>query len=220
MEISKSTLTFLSQLAKNNTKEWFDANRNTYQTARAEFINFVDEWINEFSKTDIGLKQIEAKNCIFRINKDIRFSKDKTPYKTNFGAYLSKGGKKSIYAGYYLHIEPKNCFFATGIYVPMPNELAKVRQEIDYNFEEFKAIILNKKFKATLGNIEEDGKLKKAPKGYDDNNEAIEYLKLKSFLFSKNFDDNEVYNNNFSQQLIELSKLSKPLVDFFNRALD
>ena len=144
--LETSTIQFLKQLEKNNNKEWFDANRKKYETAKAEFAIFVQQVIDEFSKTDTTLASLKAKDCLFRINRDVRFAKDKSPYKTNIGAYFNAGGKKSMTAGYYLHIQPGKSFIGGGMYQPEAAALKKVRQEIDYNFDELKKIVGNKKF--------------------------------------------------------------------------
>lgn len=218
--INKDILFFLAQLSKNNNKEWFDKNRKDYQNLRTEFLVFIQQWITELSHFDAEIENIEAKNCIFRINRDIRFSNNKQPYKTNFGAYISKGGKKSNYGGYYLHLEPNNCFFGAGIYDTEPTELAKIRQEIDYNFMEFKTIIENQQFQKTFDTLNTENKLKKAPKGYDESNEAIEYLKLKNFIIGTRIEDKMICSPNFNQYLVELSKQSIPFIRFLNQALD
>lgn len=218
--ISKTTLNFLKDLKNNNNKEWFDEHRSIYQNARIELIETVQNWIKLFSSYDSEIALLEPKNCIFRINKDVRFSKDKSPYKTNLGAYLSKGGKAGNYGGYYLHIEPNNCFFGAGIYAPQTENLAKIRQEIDYDFKAFKHIIEDKKFKNTFGLIEAENKLKKAPKGYEDSNEAIEYLKLKNFIVGTKIDDKMINNSELITHLTALAKQAKPFVSFLNQALD
>ena len=218
--ISKNILIFLQNLAANNTKEWFDNNRIVYQHSRTEFLDFIQCWIKELSLYDNEIATLEPKNCIFRINRDVRFSKDKAPYKTNFGAYLSKGGKKGNYGGYYLHIEPDNCFFGAGIYALEPSDLAKIRQEIDYNFKDFWQILNDKKFKVTFGSIDTENKLKKAPKGYDDNNEAIEFIKLKNFIIGTKIDNNIISTPELLQHLVTLSKQAIPFIRFLNQALD
>src|SRR5215471_19279536 len=139
--LQTSTLQFLKQLAKNNTKEWFDANRKKYDAAKADHMQSVQKIIDKFCKTDTTLSSLTAKDCLFRINRDIRFSKDKSPYKTNFGASINAGGKKRVQAGYYIHVAPGQNFVGGGIYMPTPEELKKVRQEIDYNFDDFKKLI-------------------------------------------------------------------------------
>ncbi|HEY6954396.1 MAG TPA: DUF2461 domain-containing protein, partial [Flavisolibacter sp.] len=165
--IEPQTLKFLSQLKKNNNKPWFDAHRAQYEAARIDFTNFIQLVIDALQKTDTTITGITAKDSQFRINRDIRFSKDKRPYKENFGAFIARGGKKSIYAGYYFHLAPGNSFAGGGLWQPEPANLKKVRQEIDYNWEEFQSIVKNKTFKKTFGDLYkgEDMSLKRMPKG-------------------------------------------------------
>src|SRR4026207_2423805 len=147
--LQSSTLKFLKDLKKNNNKPWFDANRERYEEAKADFANFIQQVIDVHSKKDKTLASLKAKDCMFRINRDVRFSKDKSPYKTNFGASINKGGKKAFgSAGYYFHLEPGGSFTGGGLYGPAPEELKKTRQEIDYNFTDFKKIIHSKKFRS------------------------------------------------------------------------
>src|SRR5215813_10747738 len=140
------TLKFLKELKKNNNKTWFDAHRKQYEAARNDFENFIQSVLDKHAKNDTDLKELTAKKCMFRINRDIRFSKDKSPYKTNFGASMDKGGKKSGLAGYYFHLEPGKSFVGGGIWMPQPDALKKVRQEIDYCLDEFKKIITARRF--------------------------------------------------------------------------
>ena len=134
--LQPATLTFLKGLKKNNNKPWFDANRKKYEASKADFISFVDNTISAITKFDPAVSSLKAKDCIFRINRDIRFSKDKSPYKSNMGAYINPGGKKINTPGYYFHCEPGQSFAAGGLYIPEPGVLAKIRQEIDYSFAE------------------------------------------------------------------------------------
>src|SRR5512133_1226489 len=131
--IKKTTLAFLSELARNNNREWFKANEKLYREAKGNFEAFIQDVINEIIVFDPIMKGIEVKNCVFRINRDIRFSNDKSPYKTNMGAFMVKGGKKNgdKYAGYYFHIEPGKSMLAGGAYVPPANWLAAIREKID-----------------------------------------------------------------------------------------
>ncbi|MGZ5134058.1 MAG: DUF2461 domain-containing protein, partial [Flavitalea sp.] len=135
--LQQSTLTFLKGLAKNNDKSWFESHRKQYEQAKQDFEGFIKIILEKHCKKDEDLKDLEAKKCTFRINRDIRFSKDKSPYKSNFGASMDRGGKKSIYAGYYFHLEPGKSFAGGGLWMPMAPEMKKVRQEIDYCFDEF-----------------------------------------------------------------------------------
>lgn len=218
--LTNDTLKFLKELKKNNNKPWFESNRKRYENAQNEIKSFVADWIKLFGKTEPEIALLDPKKCIFRINRDVRFSVNKDPYKHNLGAYLNKGGKSSNTAGYYLHIEPGNCFFGAGNYMPQPDELAKIRQEIDYNFSGFKKIISSKKFKENFGDLNEDNKLKRPPKGYDEENAAIDFLKLKGFTVFKKLKDNELTSSNFMKTAIELSTTVKPFIDFLNTATD
>lgn len=221
--LQKSTLTFLETLKKNNVKEWFDANRKSYETAKADFIQLLDEVLKVHSKKDDDIAMFAAKDGVFRINRDIRFSKDKTPYKSNLAAGFARGGKKSIYAGYYIHIEPgNNSLIGGGIWGPDADVLKKVRQEIDYSFAEFSKIIHNKSFQKIYGDLHKDKEilLSRPPKGYDENNKAIEYLKLKSFIGMKSFRDTELTDKNVVQNITEALSALQPLLHFLNAAIE
>lgn len=183
--LQTSTIKFLKDLKKNNNKPWFDKNRKAYEAAKADFAGFIQHIIDQHGKKDRSIKSLLAKDCMFRINRDIRFSKDKSPYKTNFGASINKGGKSAWNsAGYYFHLEPGSCFTGGGIYMPEPDTLKKVRQEIDYNVAGFKKIITGKKFKSVYGDLDKSAEflLSRVPKGYDPGNPAAEYLRLKSYI--------------------------------------
>ncbi len=217
------TIKFLQDLRKNNNKEWLEANRSSYIQGKDDFENFISTLIGETWKFDAGIKGQEAKKATFRLNRDIRFSNDKTPYKTNMGASINRGGKKSIFAGYYFHLEPGGASFAGGgLWMPEAAELKKIRQEIDYSFDEFKKIINNKDFKKHYGkfDIEEGMKLVNIPKGYDKDNPAAEYLKHKSFVASKPFSDKELSSRDLKTKTIAAFKALKPLIDFLNRAME
>ncbi|MFN0274810.1 MAG: DUF2461 domain-containing protein [Chitinophagales bacterium] len=206
-------------MKNNNNKEWFEKNRKTYENAKANFLDFITEFIHQLEKIDPSVKGIDPKKAIFRINRDIRFSKDKSPYKSNMGASVSKGGKLASSAGYYFHIEPGKSFSGGGSYQPMPPQLQAIRQEIDYNFKTFKKIISDKNFKKYFGDIEEIEKLKTLPKGYTADNPAIEYLKHKSFIVSKNYTDKEITSPSFIKELLQSCKTMYPLLSFLNKAM-
>src|SRR5687767_9545204 len=167
--LQPATLKFLGDLKKNNNKPWFDSHRKEYDAARSDFEKLIGSILDLHSKNDPDLKGLIAKQCMFRINRDIRFSKDKSPYKTNFGASMDRGGKKSIYAGYYFHFEPGSSFIGGGLWMPMPNELKKVRQEIDYCFDELDKIVQNKKFVSVYKELYrgDDVSLTKVPHGFE-----------------------------------------------------
>ena len=220
--LQPSTIKFLKDLKKNNNKSWFDKNRKVYETAKADFAAFIQAVIDQHSKKDPSIKNLIAKDCMFRINRDIRFSKDKSPYKSNFGASINKGGRKAMNsAGYYFHLEPGNCFAGGGIYMPMPDELKKIRQEIDYNFSDFKKIISAKNFKSVFGDLDKSAEfsLSRVPKGYLPDNPAAEYLKLKSYIAMIRIKDTDLTSKNLERKVVEAFKSLHPLIVFINDSL-
>ena len=219
--LESSTLKFLKDLKKNNNKPWFDTHRKQYETARNDFENFIQSVLDKQGKNDPDLKGLAAKKCLFRINRDIRFSKDKSPYKTNFGASMDKGGKKSGFAGYYFHLEPGKSFLGGGLWMPPADTLKKVRQEIDYCFDEFKKIVSSKKFKTIYGELYtgEGVQLSKVPQGFEKNNPATEYLKFKSWLVLTDISDAELTSKNLVAKTVDAFCLMQPLVKFLNRPL-
>lgn len=219
--ITKNIIRFLTSIKKNNNKAWLDANRSLYDTSKEEFITEVGEIIKGIAAFDNAFINLTPKDCIFRLNRDVRFSKEKHPYKTNYAAYFNPAGKKGDGAGYYVHIEPGKSFAATGLWQPPPEHLAKIRQEIDYNLDEWKKILNDKKFKQAFNNsfVMSDS-LVRAPKGYEESNPGIEYLKMKNFVVSRSFTDAELQDKNFTKTLVKTFELGKPMMDFINRALD
>ena len=220
--LQTSTLKFLKELQKNNNKPWFDSHRNLYEAAKNDFAGFIQRLIDTYGKKDPSIKNLVAKDCMFRINRDIRFSKDKTPYKNNFGASINKGGKQSISSGgYYFHLQPGHSFTGGGIWMPEPDNLKKIRQEIDYNLKEFKKIIGSKKFKTVYGDLSQDAeyKLSRVPKGYEPNNPAAEYLKLKSLVSMISLKDTDITSKDLLKKTVIAFETLKPLLDFVNHAL-
>jgi uncharacterized protein (TIGR02453 family) len=213
----KHLLDFLSRLAKHNNKEWFDANKKEYDSLRKEWIGFVGDSIQAVSTFDQSILNLDPKKCIFRINRDIRFSKDKSPYKNNFGMSLNPAGKGQDFCGYYLHIQPGNCFIAGGAYMPSPEKLAAIRQEIDYNFDRFQNIVTAKSFKSLFSKLGGDT-LVRPPKGYEADNPAITYLKHKGFIAQQPLADKVLSDPGFLKQLVKTTQAIKPLVDFLNEA--
>ena len=220
--LQTSTLKFLKDLKKNNNKSWFDANRKRYDEAKKDFELFIQQVIDLHGKKDKTISSLKAKECLFRINRDIRFSKDKTPYKTNFGASINKGGKKAFStAGYYFHLEPGEAFVGGGIYQPMPEELRKVRQEIDYNFKEFKNIIGSKKFKSVYGDLDKSNEflLSRVPKGYEADNPAADYLRLKSYIAFEHITDSDLTSRMLVKKAADAFQTLQPFIDFVNGSL-
>jgi uncharacterized protein (TIGR02453 family) len=219
--LQPSTLNFLAQLNKNNNKPWFDANRKKYEDAKADFLQLVNKIIQITTAFDDTLIGLEPKKCVFRINRDVRFSKDKSPYKTNMGASFNKGGKKIQNAGYYFHVEPGKSFLGGGLYMPMAPELNKIRQEIDYNFTDWKKIVKDKKFKKifTTG-VDGIDYLVRPPKGYDETTPAIYYLKMKSFIATVPLTNAELTDKKVYKTIETTFKQLKPMLNFLNAAIE
>ncbi len=219
--LAPSLIKFLAGLRKNNNKGWFDLHRNEYESEKNNFRSFVQEMIDLIAKFDASIAVLQPKDCVFRINRDVRFSKDKRPYKNNFAAYFNKRGKKNGGAGYYLHIEPGKSFAAVGIWMPPAEELALIRQEIDYNFDEWKKIISSSTFKKTFGtDVQWGDSLSRPPKGYTADNPAIDFLKQKSFVATVSFTDKELVEKNFTQKVAGIFRTGQPLIEFINRSAD
>jgi uncharacterized protein (TIGR02453 family) len=219
--LQKETLVFLENLKKNNNKPWFDEHRKQYETAKKDFEEFTAAALKAVGKFDTTISHLQPKDCLFRINRDVRFAKDKSPYKTNFGMSISKGGKKGVEAGYYLHCEPGAAFIGGGMWMPMAPELKKVRQEIDYNWEEFSKLLSDKKFKAVYKDLQktEEYSLSRPPKGYEEGNEAIEYLKLKSFLALEPITNEDLKSKDLLKKVTTAFEALQPLLNFLNRAI-
>jgi uncharacterized protein (TIGR02453 family) len=217
--LQSSTVKFLKDLKKNNNKPWFDNNRKVYEAAKADVIAFVQKVIDQFGKKEASIANLTAKDCMFRINRDVRFSKDKSPYKTNFGASINAGGKKAMNsAGYYFHCEPGGSFTGGGIYMPMPDELKKIRQEIDYSFAAFKKIISNKKFKSIYVDLDKSAEfvLSRVPKGYEADNPAADYLRLKSYIAMIKVPDADLTSKDLVKKTVAAFEALQPLIAFIN----
>ncbi len=213
--IKKSTLSFLDSLAQNNEREWFHNNKASYHEAKENYEAIVTEIIAIITDFDPILKGLEVKNCMFRINRDTRFSHDKSPYKTNFGAFIVRGGKKNSdrFPGYYIHIEAGEAMIAGGAYMPPAPWLAAIREKIDEEPERFHEIINAGKFIRYFGSIQGD-KLKKAPKGYPVDHPDIELLKYKSFHVMHSVPDKMLLDEQFVDYAGEVCRAMKPFNDF------
>lgn len=219
--LQKSTLQFLSLLHENNNKVWFDENRKMYELAKGDFENFVSNILIANTKLIPELEGKKAKDCIFRVFKDVRFSKDKVPYKNNFGAAFSKAQKKTLGAAFYIHLQPgNNSFVGGGIWMPEATTLKAIRQELDYNFDDFKSIIQKPSFKKMFGTLDQSQKLKNCPKDYSEDNPALEFLKLKSFTVGTSFADKEMLGKDAVDKISTIIKEMKPFIDFLNKAID
>ena len=221
--LEKNTFKFLKDLKLNNSKEWLDSNKKSYENAKNDILKLTSELILSLSEIDntISTTHLDPKKCITRLNRDLRFSKDKTPYKTDYYIVLNKNGKNSSSAFYYLHIEPDNCFVGGGVYNPQPEELKKIRQEIDYCYGEWKVIINDKTFKKSFpSGINNSGVLSRTPKEFDETNEASEFLKMKGFFTTEKLTDKELISIDTFKKINSYFKATKPLVDFLNRAIE
>ena len=217
VRITQPTLDFLTALKKNNDRDWFAGNRKLFETAKSEYEAFIQDVIEKMTEFDPILKGLEAKSCIFRINRDTRFSNDKSPYKTNFGAFIVRGGRKNgdRFAGYYIHIEPGSCMIAGGSYMPPSPWLNAIRERIDSDPAAFIKIISSKGFRDAFGTIQGE-KLKTAPKGYSSDHPHIELLRHKSYLAVRDLKDKEITSPDFFLKTIALLRAMKPFNDFLN----
>lgn len=213
--LDANTLQFLKALAANNNRDWFIKNRPRYDAAKADLEKLVEVLLSEVSRFE-ELGNTKVKDCIFRINRDVRFSKNKAPYKTHLAAGIGPGGKSSGRIDYYLHIQPDGeSFLGGGMWESTPAQLAKYRQEVDYNAHELKAIINNPAFRAFFPEIWGES-LKTAPKGFPKDHPEIALLRRKQMFFMHKFSDKEVTSPQFTEEVIKGIKLLKPYTDFLN----
>lgn len=219
--LSKDSLQFLEDLQANNNRDWFLENKKKYEVFKKDYHQLVSDFLDVMKPLDPTLELLETKNCTFRINRDIRFSKDKSPYKSYLGVWLSSGTKGQSRSGYYVHIEKGASFIAGGLYAPMPDDLKKVRKEIAYFHDDLDVILNEKNFKKEFGDFDRNEKsvLKNPPRGYDKEHPALELLKLKSFETSVKFDILEILQKDFVLKTSKKLILLKPLNEFINRAL-
>lgn len=217
--LQKSTLQFLRDLAAHNDKSWFDEHRDAYQIAKADMEQFVDALLLALIPMEPALAGQKGKDAIYRIFRDVRFSKDKTPYKNHFGAFFTRGGRKWAGAGYYVHIEPGAVFAGGGLWMPQGALLKATRQEIDYSFEEFQGILKEKSFAKYFKQIEGES-LRKPPQGYEADNPAIEYLKKKSFTVGTKIDEELLTSKKAIPELVKIFSAMHPLILFLNRGVE
>lgn len=219
MLLTTNIVPFLEDLKRNNVREWFQDNQKRYDIYKKEYKQLVEAFIIEMSKYDDDLKQLEFKNCSFRINRDIRFSKDKSPYKTHMGIWMSGGNKEWTRGGYYVHIEKGASFIAAGLHNPEANELKKMRREISGFYEDLDEILENKDFKKIYGDLDRENSLKTAPKDFEKEHPAIENLKLKSFTVTAKLSDKDLESKDFVKDVVKKLIVAQPLVQYINRAL-
>jgi uncharacterized protein (TIGR02453 family) len=216
--LAKETVDFLKRLDANNDRDWFTANKGAFQSANDNIIAVTGELIGRIAKFDPDVSGLDPKSCVFRIYRDVRFSKDKSPYKTNLGAFIAPGGKKNMSPGYYFHVQPRMFFAAAGKHLPDASELLKIRTAIARNTKEFLKIVESGSFKKRFGDLDGE-RLSRPPKGFDAEHPAIEYLKLKSFTVSEEFSAKDAISKNYPKMLADSFKAAYPLVVFLREAL-
>jgi len=219
--INKSTFDFLKQLSANNYREWFHEHRTEYEAAKQNVLEVAAALLAEINKFDKSIGFPDPKKCLFRIARDTRFANDKSPYKTNFGVIMNAAGStRSELPGYYMHVEPGNCFVSCGVYMPSPPVLKAIRTAIEDEWKVFLAIISKKAFKDTFDtlSIDEDA-LSRVPQGFDKDSPAAEYLKLKHFYVHRPISQKEICSKDYIQTAAQYYKLMQPLNSFLFQAV-
>jgi uncharacterized protein (TIGR02453 family) len=219
--IQQQTLDFLKELVENNNREWFQENKERHDIARENVIDFTGELIKLLHEIDPGVSaELDPKKCVMRIYRDIRFSKNKTPYKNNFGTSISTSGSKSGGgAEYYMHIQPGKSFIAGGYWMPEAAHLKAIRQEIDYNAKDLTCIIDDAEFVKLFGNFRSQEQLKTVPRDYSADNEHIELLKLKSFIVSHSVKDKDLLKSSAAENIAMICSKIYPLNVFLRNAI-
>lgn len=216
--LNKKTFDFLEALSDNNNREWFAEHKHLYEEAKADLFVLIAELIKVLSAIDPQYSaDTEPKKALMRIYRDVRFSKNKDPYKNNYGIAFDVKGYGPNTPSYYLHIQPGNCFFGVGFWQPESQVLRMIREEIDYNGSEFLSIIEADDFKK-IYRLSEQDKLKKAPKGYEVDHQQIELLKLKSFIAIYNIEDKEFFKPTIVNKLRAAFETIQPFVSFLRKA--
>ncbi|MCQ2331609.1 MAG: DUF2461 domain-containing protein [Paludibacteraceae bacterium] len=204
--MKRDTLQFISDLADNNNREWFAENKSRYESAREDVSALTRDMIQRIGEFDPEVRYLDPKECMFRIYRDVRFSLDKSPYKRHFGTYIAKnGGHRSLYSGYYIHIEPGNCMLSGGIWCPDSAGVKRLRSVIDTEYEELRAIMAKPAFKRYFGTelVSIDPPLKRIPRGYPEDHPAADWLKLKQILVSWHFADGMLFDDKFEDKLAD-----------------
>ena len=210
---------FLKDLAANNNRDWFQSNKKEYEHAKSSVETFIKELINGIQSFDNTIVSISPKDCMFRINRDVRFSKDKSPYKINIGGYIAKGGRNGMNAGYYLHLQPGESFLAGGIFMPPADKLKMIRNEIYFNSAILKKIIADPNFKKYFTEIWDDNKLKNPPKDFPKDFADIELLKYRNYTILHSINDEQAMHSGFYHSALDIFKAMHPLNVFLNNAI-
>ena len=220
MQVSE-IIRFLSALNENNNREWFAENKSWFESVKKQFDELSKELILKIAEFDEDIKNVEAADCVFRIYRDIRFSHDKTPFKTHFGVFIaSAGGRKSQRGGYYLHLDPAGCFVGAGVWCPQPNLLKALRKSVYDNIEELNEIRHEAEFAKLFTNFFEEDKLKSVPAGFPKDFPDAELLKLKHYLVEYKFDEKLLDSENFISEIAQIFKTAYPFNKFLNYTVD
>jgi len=211
-----SVFSFLEDLKENNHREWFQNNKTRYQEQYNYALQFADELLLRMKQIDT-IETISGKKSLFRINKDVRFSKDKSPYKTNIGGALTRA-TKYLRGGYYFHIEPGNCFLGGGFWAPSPEDLKHIRLQIAADPGPLQQILSSKEFIATFGQLEGE-QLKSAPKGFSKDHPAIDLINYKQFLLIKKLTDEEVQSKQYLETVVSTFQAMRPFFDYMSEIL-
>lgn len=214
--LDKSLFDFLKKLKKNNDRDWFNAHKEEYLKQHEKMVTFADALLGVMNKHD-RIETASGKKSLHRIYRDIRFSADKTPYNTHFGGGF-KRATAALRGGYYFHIEPGNSFVGGGFWGPSPEDLKRIREDIAVNGDELRGILDSKKFKATFGQLWGES-LKTAPKGFDKEHPHIDLIRMKQFLISRSFTDQEVLAPDFHLKMGAVFKEMRPFFDYMSMAL-
>lgn len=215
-------LPFLSDLAQNNNRSWFQENRERYDIARQAFIDLTATLINEIGQFDPQVRYLEPKECLFRIYRDTRFSPDKAPYKRHFGSYIAmNGGHRSLYSGYYIHLEPGNCLLSGGIWCADNQGIKHFRSYIDTEYDSLFEIMTQPEFKQYFGDqLHCFESLKRQPMGYPADHPAIEFLKMKQWLTRHPFDDSLLTSPDLIPHLVDAAKAMMPFSHWCNKSFE
>jgi len=212
----KKTFQYLNQLKSNNNREWFTNNRSLYEETYAEMLDLGQHVIDHMNEHD-NIETRSAKKSIFRIYRDVRFSKDKTPYKTNWGGFLRRATAK-LRGGYYYQIEPGNCYVAGGFFNPNSKDLLHIRRQISQHSESLREILNSLEFREFFGQLDGE-KLKTSPRGFEKDHPDIDLLRYKRFIIRHHFSDREALNKDFAITIANGFKLMRPFFDYMSDIL-
>ena len=218
--MKRDLITFLRELRQHNDREWFVENKKWYEQLRKEFTGRVQEVIDRVAAFDPDIVGQQAKDCLFRIYRDVRFSPDKSPYKHHFSAYLAKGGRKSIYAGYYIHIEPDNCLLSGGIWMPDSKLLKKLRQDVYDNADEFLGIMSDPQFKKLYPEMDSDTTMKRMPAGFPADDPLGDLVRRKYYVVTTGKPDSLYGSDNWTDEVAEAFRVMQPFNRFLNYSVD